>query len=89
MAVYWRRDLSLYPNPAVDEVTLDLPDQKKGYLRVLDMEGGLMEERETFGFSSSEQIDVRGYATGTYVVEYVPGANPKRTVWTGNIVVVE
>ena len=88
VTVFWRRDLSFYPNPTSDQVTLELPSQRKGYLRLLDLEGHLMEERETFGFSTTEQIDMTAYPMGTYFVEYVPNPNPDRAVWTGKVVVV-
>jgi|GEM_PF-388526 len=87
--IYWRRDLVAYPNPMVDQLTVELPDGEKGRLYVFDSAGQLLwQSKETY-IGSEVQLDMSGYATGTYSVEFVPEENKERRLWTSWVVKVD
>ncbi len=87
--VWYRRDLTTYPNPVSDRLTIELPEAiGVGHLYVLDLKGQLMWEGETTSGQSVQSLDMSAYAEGTYSVEYVPKDNPERRVWTSRVVVL-
>ena len=87
--IYWRKDLVTYPNPVVDQLTIELPDGEKGRLYVFDTAGQLLwQSKETYT-GSEVQLDMSGYATGTYSVEFVPEENKERRLWTSWVVKVD
>ncbi len=88
--IFWRYDLSTYPNPTSDYITIELPEQiGEGRLYILDMEGRLIWEHQVSTGIENLQVDMSGYDTGTYNVEFVPSDNKKRRVWTSRVVKVE
>ena len=88
--VWYRRDLTTYPNPVSDRLTIELPEELGvGRLYVLDIEGRLLWEGETTSFQTEQVLDMSGYAEGTYSVEYVPDENEERRVWTSTVVVIK
>jgi len=87
--IFWRRDLVAYPNPVVDQLNVELPDGEKGRLYVFDSAGQLLwQSKETY-LGSEVQLDMSGYATGTYSVEFVPEENKERRLWTSWVVKVD
>jgi hypothetical protein len=87
--VWYRRDLTTYPNPVSDRLTIELPEEVgSGHLYVLDLYGQLVWEGETASSQAVQTLDMSNYAEGTYSVEYVPRDNPERRVWTSRVVVV-
>jgi len=87
--IYWRRDLVAYPNPVVDQLTVELPDGERGRLYVFDSAGQLLwQSKETY-VGSEVQLDMSGYATGTYSVEFVPDENKERRLWTSWVVKID
>ena len=87
--IYWRRDLSCYPNPVRDQLTVELPEQKRGQLVVVDMDGQVVMTREVYSGSDKFQLSLGGLTAGTYSVEYVPERNEERRVWTARVVKVD
>ena len=90
-AVWYRQDLTTFPNPTRDWLTVALPEDvpSRGQLIVLDMEGRLVHEQVLSGDVGELQLDMSGYAEGVYSVEYFPEDNKERRVWTSRVVVVE
>jgi len=87
--IYWRRELVAYPNPVVNQLTVELPDVERGRLYVFNTEGQLLwQSKETYT-GSEVQLDMSGYATGTYSVEFVPEENKERRVWTSWVVKID
>ena len=87
--VWYRRDLTTYPNPVSDYLTIELPEELgTGRLYVLNIDGKLMWEGETSSLESELRLDMSGYREGTYSVEYVPVDNKERRIWTSKVVVV-
>ena len=73
----------------VDQLIVELPDGEKGRLYVFDSAGQLLwQSKETY-VGSEVQLDMSGYATGTYSVEFVPEENKERRLWTSWVVKID
>ena len=94
--VYWRRDMTVFPNPAIDRITLELPEAyARGEVYVVDMEGQIVMTQELgpeqtgSGFQTSMILDVSVLPVGSYSVEFVPEDNAERVVYTSIFVKIE
>ena len=86
-AVWWRRDLTVYPSPASAYVTVELPEHKSGTVYILDMTGQVIFHLTKIG--NDQRLDVSFLSAGTYSVEFVPDNNKERVMYTSRIVVVD
>ncbi len=89
--VYYRRDMTVYPNPVRDILNVEIPEGKKGRLVVFDMQGQLVYDDRCPDDKCRGliQIDLSQLAVGTYSVEFLPEDNSKRLIYTSQIVKVE
>lgn len=87
--VFYRRDLSIYPNPVRDIVTVEVPDGQKGHLYLFHMQGQLIWEAKSQGFQTKYQFDLGHIPSGIYSMEFVPDDNKERLLWTSQLVKVE
>ena len=89
--VYYRRDMTVYPNPVRDVLTVEIPEGKKGRIVVFDMQGQLVSDDKCRDQDSQGlvRVDLSGLITGTYSVEFMPEDNRERLVFTAQIVKVE
>ena len=88
--VYYRRDMTVYPNPVRDVLTVEVPEGKKGRIVVFDMQGQLVwSDHEIDIYRDKVQLDLSGLVVGTYSVEFVPDDNRERLVFTAQVVKVE
>ena len=87
--VYYRRDMTVYPNPVRDILNVEIPEGKKGRLVVFDMMGRLVWSGKYDGYSGEVRVDLSQLAIGTYSVEFLPEDNRERLVFTAQIVKVE
>ena len=87
--IWWRRDLTTYPNPVRDLLTIELPEQKNGKLIVLDMDGRIVMTREVFSHTQELLLSMTSLPSGTYSVEFVPEQNKEWRIWTSRVVKVE
>ncbi len=87
--IYWRRELTCYPNPVKELLTVELPEQKKGLVVVMDMEGQVVIHKEIIASTLNQQLSMGGLPSGTYSVEYVPEENEKRRIWTSKVVKID
>ena len=88
--VWYRRDLTTFPNPVSDRLTIQLPEEVgEGRLFILNIDGKLVWEGETSSLQTERVLDMSGYAEGSYSVEYVPDDNEERRVWTSTVVVIK
>ncbi|MBN2681467.1 MAG: T9SS type A sorting domain-containing protein [Bacteroidales bacterium] len=77
--------LSIYPNPATNQITISLPRelQNTGYeLRITDITGKELKVHQVESLSSVVSIDVSGFETGVYFVEVLG-----ERVYRGRVVV--
>ncbi|MDX1410018.1 MAG: T9SS type A sorting domain-containing protein, partial [Saprospiraceae bacterium] len=73
--------LQIYPNPALDQVTISTSDQmRRSHLRISDMSGRVV---LTQAFAGSATIDITHFSPGLYTVQVVDN----RTHSTGRLVV--
>ena len=87
--VYYRRDMTVYPNPVRDILTVEIPDGKKGRIVVFDMEGRVVWSGDGDGYSGEVRVDLSSLSVGTYSVEFLPEDNKERLVFTAQVVKVE
>ncbi len=66
--VFWRRDLEVYPSPASEYVTIDLPENKKGAVSISDMHGQVVWQQERL--SGQQIVDVCELPAGIYTVDF-------------------
>ncbi len=85
--VYWRRDLNVYPNPADDYVTIEIPENRNGDLYIIDAIGQLVYHRTDY--KGIERLDVSFLPIGIYRVEIIPTQNEGRMIYTSKLVIVE
>ncbi len=85
-AVYWRRDLKMYPNPATALITIEISDDTRGDLFVLDMEGQMVFHQQGF---SGDKLDISFLSAGVYSLEYVPDDNTARVIYTERLIKVD
>ena len=87
--VYYRCDMTVYPNPVRDVLTVEIPEGKKGRIVVFDMQGQLVWSGEGGRYQDEVWVDLSGLEVGTYSVEFIPGDNKERLVYTAQIIKVE
>jgi len=87
--VYYRRDMTVYPNPVRDVVTVDIPEGKRGRIVVFDMMGQLVWEGTEDEYRGDVLIDLSGLSVGSYSVEFLPKDNKDRLVYTSQVIKVE
>ncbi len=79
--VYYRRDLSVYPNPIIDFVNIEIPDNQSGKLFLFDLNGQLIWKGSGLR-SEIRQLDFSFLESGMYNLEFIPDKNPERLIWT-------
>ena len=83
--VWWRRDLTAYPSPASEYVTVELPEDTGGLLYMLDMQGQIVLRQSDA--RSQQRLDISGLPPGIYSVEFIPEQNQERVVYTRRVMV--
>jgi hypothetical protein len=71
-------DLKLYPNPARDNLNIDLTlptyDNQRCELRIFDVAGKMLYYTKMSDYTPIHNVDIRAYSSGTYFVQlYVNG----------------
>ena len=84
--VFWRRDLNVYPNPATDRVTIDLPQQSSGYLRITNIDGVIVRQEEINLLTQNYTFSISELTSGMYYVDFLPKDNPDKVIYTSKIV---
>jgi len=85
--IFYRRDLDVYPNPVSDNLTIEFPEDHRGHVYIIDMQGQVVWSGSNY--DNKTQLEVSFLAPGTYSVEYLPEDNSNRTIYTSMIVKVE
>lgn len=86
--VFWKRDLTAYPNPMTDRLYVDLPEQKRGQLYIMDMQGQVL-ILKTEVLADNYELDVSDLPARMYSVEFVPDDNKEKVVYMSKVVKVE
>ena len=63
--IYWRRDLTTYPNPVSTQLNIELPEGERGKVYIFDMEGRLILEDDKVYSSAAVSLDMSGIPAGT------------------------
>lgn len=73
------REWSIHPNPATDRITIDLPDDPRGSLRILDVQGRSCPDRQLNGGVRKVELSL---SPGLYMVTWlsVEGCSTRRLV---------
>jgi WD40 repeat protein len=71
-AVWYKRDLKIWPNPSSGVFHVELPEAVKGRLVVMDMNGQIVHDIEVRDFydPSKVQIDISDFPAGVFHVEF-------------------
>ncbi|HHH52550.1 MAG TPA: T9SS type A sorting domain-containing protein [Bacteroidetes bacterium] len=87
--VYYRRDLTVYPNPSSGIFNVKIPDRLgKGKLVVTDIQGQIIYKKSISGILPGQRINITGMPTGRYNIDVYPDKNPKRIVYGVQVVKV-
>ena len=81
--VYYRRELTLFPNPTSDVFNIRIPDNEKGTLFFFDLHGQEVLSRRPVDRGAIIMQDVSSWPVGTYNIEFIPDDNKKRLFWSG------
>ena len=84
--VYWRKDLKVYPNPATNRCTIELPEQTKGYLRIINQDGIVLSQVEVIQLSNKYLYNMSELHKGIYLIEYLPKDNREKTIYTSKVI---
>ena len=87
--VFYRRDMTVYPNPVRVLLNIKIPEGHRGRIVVFDMMGQLVWSGDSDRYSGEVQIDLSQLAVGTYSVEFLPADNRESLVFTAQVVRVE
>jgi hypothetical protein len=86
-AVYYRRDLVVYPNPTSDMITVRVPDHiGRAHLAVTDIHGKILLQQEIHHTDIEPQIDLSSLPSGHYNVEIYPAENIERIFYSRQVV---
>lgn len=86
-AVYYRRDLKVYPSPSYGQYTVEVPeDFMGGVLSVLNLDGHIVETKQITDGTLSIAVDITRYPSGYYHVELYPKKNKQRIFWGTQVV---
>lgn len=87
-AVYYRRDLEVYPSPSTGPISVVMPDGwTVGQLFVLDLQGQVVLQ-ENISSLGVRQIDLSHLPTGHYNVELYPTDNKERIFYGRQVVLI-
>ena len=86
-AVYYRRDLTVYPSPSDGRYTVEMPDDfRSGTLSIINLDGQIVESKLVSVGTLSVAIDITRYPSGYYHVELYPDENVDRLFWSRQVV---
>lgn len=86
--IFWRRDLTTYPNPVSDILYVVLPDNKKGDIYIMDMSGKIIKQNRNVTDRTYE-ININDMTSGIYNLEFVPEHNNEQVIYTSKVVIVK
>lgn len=84
--VYYESDLNVYPNPSSGYFSIDIPLSRSGIIYVINSEGQVMMKKEVERGTLKDGIDIRFLPSGVYYIEYIPGDNEGRNIYSKKVV---
>ncbi len=85
-AVYYRRDLTLYPNPTTGDITVKVPDHTgRAHIVITDIHGQILTKKEIYQIER-EQLDMSHLPSGNYNIEIYPVDNKDRIFYGRQVV---
>jgi hypothetical protein len=69
-----KADVRIYPNPAIDQVIIDLPNQwtiKPYQIKFVDQQGKLVGQYRMVDQMSPVKIPISGWSSGMYLIQIV------------------
>lgn len=87
-AVWYRKDLEVYPNTSSGVFNVRLPDVGSGKLVVIDMSGQIVKDKEVSNIINEERIDLFGFPEGSYFIEFWPDRSDERIFYGGKVMKV-
>lgn len=70
--------VTIYPNPASNQITIDLQDKQATSYTISDIKGNIIENKHG-NYSGQMDINLKSYPTGTYIIELTLTNNQKIT----------
>ena len=70
--VFYRRDLTVFPNPSKGKVTIEIPEGINGQLYVFDMQGKEVTKNIEINNRYETQLDLSNLSSGSYTIEFIP-----------------
>ena len=88
-AVWYRRDLDVFPNPSSGIFNIILPDAGCGTLVVLNLEGQVILQKDVSNVLPEVEIDISAHSNGSYFIEYYPEKSKERIFYGVQVVKIE
>jgi len=86
-AIFYRRDLEIFPNPSSGLITIQKPEDGSGRIMVMDMQGTLLETHPASREDDTTTLDLSHLPPGTYLIEYYPDLQKDRIFYSAKVVV--
>jgi len=88
--VYYRRDLKVYPNPAIEHITIEIPENiGETSLNIYNQKGKILYSQIINSGNSTLFNDINNFPSGIYNVELIPKINPERIFYWNQIVKIK
>jgi len=87
--VFYRRDLTVYLNPTLGDITVELPDNfVSGHMEIYNLQGKLVHNMEV-GHKNEDLLNISHLPKGYYHIEVYPSTNPERIYYGTQIIKIE
>lgn len=85
--VYYRRDLHIFPNPAQDYVTIEVPrGLGHAMIEIYQLDGRLIKQSFLGRNQPTHTMDISSFSSGIYHIEIYPEKNPDRIFYRAQLV---
>lgn len=86
-AVFYRRDLQVFPNPSHGRYTVEVPETfRSGWLAVISPKGQIIDQQQVVSGTKQITVDITNNPTGLYYIELYPKDNQDRVFWSEKVV---
>ena len=85
-AVYYRKTLDVFPNPAQSFIDVTIPENQTGHLFFFNLNGQEIKTPIKVNRGGTEKINISAWPSGTYNVEFISDDAQLRHFWSGLVV---